>query len=99
MTYLIKMYRTHEYGWTHRSAQKVHFEIETKEKVDRYYIYQIAKKKYPNLLLDNYFEVKDTLPNGWKKLEGALTAPNGYYWANNCKSRWDKKYESALIRE
>lgn len=43
--------------------------------------------------------MKDTLPNGWKRLEGAKNAPNGYYWASNGKSFFDKSFESALIKE
>lgn len=45
-------------------------------------------------------EVKklDELPKGWRYIEGALTAPNGWRWASNGKSRFGGDYEHALVR-
>lgn len=43
-------------------------------------------------------EVFDTLPQGWKYLEGTLTEPLGYRWASNGKSIFSKEYEQALVR-
>lgn len=40
----------------------------------------------------------DRLPEGWKALEGATTAPKGWYWASNGKSRFSGEYEHALVR-
>ena len=42
--------------------------------------------------------ILNKIPTGWKKIEGALTAPNGYDWYNNCKSRFKPGYKSALIK-
>ena len=39
------------------------------------------------------------LPKGWKYTEGAQTAPDGYRWANNGKSRFRSGYERALIKK
>lgn len=42
----------------------------------------------------------ETLPTGWKAIEGAQTAPNGYVWVHNCKNPFapDAGYETALLR-
>lgn len=40
----------------------------------------------------------DRLPKGWKALEGATTAPKGWVWASNGKSRFSGEYEHALVR-
>ena len=37
------------------------------------------------------------LPHGWVFDEHATTAPRGYKWANNGKSRFSPDYEQALI--
>lgn len=41
----------------------------------------------------------DSLPDGWRYIEGAQTAPRGWRWANNGKSRFGGEYENALIME
>ena len=41
----------------------------------------------------------DRLPAGWRYLTGALTAPVGYRWASNGKSRWSGEYRHALVPE
>ena len=41
----------------------------------------------------------ETLPEGWKRVEGATTAPVGWYWANNGKSHFSAEYRHALVRE
>lgn len=43
-------------------------------------------------------KILDSLPKGWKWLEGATTAPNGFRWANNNKSRFSVEYRHALVR-
>lgn len=43
--------------------------------------------------------VLDRLPDGWRYLDGASTAPVGYRWACNNRSRFGGEYRSALIRE
>lgn len=45
-----------------------------------------------------YLGKLDKLPEGWKWTEGALTAPLGYKWASNGKSRFKPGFEHALIR-
>ena len=36
-------------------------------------------------------DIKDKAPNGYIRLEGATTAPNGYEWYSNGKSRFSNK--------
>lgn len=40
----------------------------------------------------------EKLPDGWKFDEGAVTAPKGYKWANNGKSRFSPDYRQALVK-
>ena len=40
----------------------------------------------------------DKLPQGWVYTKGATTAPKGYRWANNNKSRFEPGYKHALIK-
>ena len=42
--------------------------------------------------------VLPNVPKGWKVLEGATTAPRGYKWYTNGKSRFGDQYEDALIK-
>ncbi len=39
----------------------------------------------------------DSLPRGWCEVKGATTAPKGWYWACNGKSRFDG-YKHALVK-
>lgn len=41
-----------------------------------------------------------TLPKGWKMLEGATTAPNGYAWIYNGKNPFSDgdEYKSGLLK-
>ena len=41
----------------------------------------------------------NSLPEGWKFVKGAMTAPVGYKWACNGKSRFKPGYEHALVKE
>lgn len=41
----------------------------------------------------------DSLPDGWRRTEHALTQPNGWYWANNGKSIFSGERETALVKE
>ena len=34
----------------------------------------------------------------WKDIQGASTAPKGYKWQNNGKSRFSKEYKSRLVK-
>jgi hypothetical protein len=40
----------------------------------------------------------DTMPEGWKEIKGAMTAPNGYIWIFNGKSIFSKEYKQALLK-
>lgn len=98
--YLLRMYEEKEQWYPKRYFLKnYYFEIEIEDGLDNYYKYQIAKEKYPNLKYGGYIPLKDKLPQGWKKMVGTLTAPNGYYWASNGKSFFDKEIQRALIKE
>lgn len=44
-------------------------------------------------------KVLDHIPDGWKKIEGAVTAPRGYSWYYNGKSRFSGEREQALVKE
>ena len=48
--------------------------------------------------LINKIEVVNNIPNGWKILEGATTAPKGYKWIYNNKSLFSKKRKKALLK-
>ena len=41
----------------------------------------------------------DRLSKGWRYLDGATTAPLGYRWACNGRSRFGGEYRSALVKE
>jgi len=41
----------------------------------------------------------DTPPDGWVIVPQASTAPIGWRWWSNGKSRFGGEYESALVRE
>lgn len=58
----------------------------------------MAKKINP-LLLDPAVKKLDRAPQGWKKLEGALTAPIGWTWYWNRKSIFGGEYEAALVKD
>ena len=40
----------------------------------------------------------DEMPEGWKEVQGATTAPNGYVWIWNCKSIFSKEFRHALLK-
>ena len=44
-------------------------------------------------------EVLDKVPDGWVALDRALTAPRGYVFVCNRKSRWSGEYRHALVPE
>ena len=43
--------------------------------------------------------VMKTVPEGWREIKGAMTAPKGYAWISNGKSRFSKGYQAALVPE
>lgn len=49
---------------------------------------------------EKWIEILPTLPDGWKILEDATTAPIGFIWVWNGKSRFNgKEYRAALVSE
>jgi hypothetical protein len=40
----------------------------------------------------------DKMPEGWKEVKGASTAPNGYVWIWNRKSIFSKDFRHALLK-
>lgn len=42
--------------------------------------------------------IYDTMPDGWRVIQGAMTAPNGYVWIYNGKSIFSKEYRHAYLR-
>ena len=44
-------------------------------------------------------EIKNSVPKGWIKLEGSTTAPNGYSWYSNGKSRFGGEYKHMLVKD
>ena len=45
------------------------------------------------------YNVYNTLPHGWKVLKGATTAPCGYKWISNNKSRFSGERKLGFIKE
>lgn len=45
-----------------------------------------------------HYSTLDELPQDWIYIKGATTAPKGYRWANNNKSRFEPGYKHALIK-
>jgi hypothetical protein len=43
-------------------------------------------------------KIYDKMPKGWKRLKGAQTAPRGYEWICNGKSRFGGEYRHALLK-
>ena len=44
------------------------------------------------------YPIFESVPAGWHILLGALTAPRGFEWCNNGKSRFGKEYEAGFVR-
>ena len=45
------------------------------------------------------YNLYNTLPHGWKVLKGATTAPKGYKWISNNKSRFSGARKLAFLKE
>lgn len=41
----------------------------------------------------------DTVPHGWQKINGAMTAPHEYVWYSNGKSRFGGEYQHGLVKD
>lgn len=46
----------------------------------------------------NGIRVFETIPEGWRILDGATTAPRGYAWISNGKSHFGGEYQHALYK-
>ena len=46
----------------------------------------------------DYHVINGELPKGWSRIEGELTAPRGYTWVSNNKSRFSGERKSAIIK-
>ena len=44
-------------------------------------------------------EIRNTIPKGYVKEEGATTAPNGYTWYSNNKSRFSGQRKLVLVKD
>ena len=53
-------------------------------------------KNYRQLL--EQFTVYFVMPDGWKEIMGAQTAPSGYVWIFNGKSIFSSEYRHALLK-
>ena len=53
-------------------------------------------KNYRQLL--EQFTVYFVMPDGWKEIIGAQTAPSGYVWIFNGKSIFSSEYRHALLK-
>lgn len=42
--------------------------------------------------------ILDRMPKNGHILKGAMSAPNGYVWISNGKSRFSSKYKHALVK-
>ena len=51
-----------------------------------------------SLLGDPKVAKLENLPEGWRRNEKAMTAPRGWYWADNGKSRFKPGFEHALVK-
>lgn len=75
---------------------------EAVEELNKKYDYNNKKGSNEKYTVDYFKEkgvdVKDKIPEGWQKLEGATTAPKGYEWYSNGKSRFGGEYKNALIK-
>lgn len=98
-TYLLRMFEKIETRGRTMFCRPHIFKVRLDENLDNFSKQQLAKKQHPNLIFQDYVLLKHKMPVGWKKLKGALTAPNGYFWASNKKSFFDEHYEQALIKE
>lgn len=67
------------------------------------YNYGLENKMSNSKYTIDYFkkrgvEIFDKAPDGYIKLEGATTAPKGYEWYSNGKSRFGGEYKNALVK-
>jgi len=59
----------------------------------------MADTSRARMLADGGTRFLDELPEGWRYIEGANTAPHGWKWACNGESRFFGSYEHALVKQ
>lgn len=97
----------HQKGWLWKERREVRVlgaKVDEDEQVTGY----IVRDLFPSMG-DRQWEVHsvelypvlDELPEGWRWLDGATTAPNGYKWAAHGSLFWrtngKERYEHAII--
>ena len=58
----------------------------------------MGRKRRTITIMGSEIPVVDKLPKGWKLVYGGTTAPKGYVWCYNGKSRFGGEYEHLLVR-
>lgn len=57
-----------------------------------------TKEREDKLMVKKEIPIYDSLPEGWRIKEGANTAPRGYVWIWNVKSRFGGEYRHGLMK-
>lgn len=58
----------------------------------------IKSEKRIETFVEMGVKIFTSMPDGWKDIKGALTAPNGYKWIYNGKPIFGDEYEQALLK-
>ena len=58
----------------------------------------IKTEKRIKTFVEQGVKIFTSMPDGWKYVKGALTAPNGYKWIYNGKSIFGDEYKQALLK-
>ena len=58
----------------------------------------IKSEKRIKTFVEMGVKILTSMPDGWKDVKGALTAPNGYKWIYNGKPIFGDEYEQALLK-
>lgn len=58
----------------------------------------IKTEKRIKIFVEQGVKIFTSMPDGWKYVKGALTAPNDYKWIYNGKPIFGDEYEQALLK-
>ena len=58
----------------------------------------IKTEKRIETFVEQGVKIFTSMPDGWKYVKGALTAPNCYKWIYNGKPIFGDEYEQALLK-
>ena len=58
----------------------------------------IKSEKRIKTFVEMGVKIFTSMPDGWKDIKGALTAPNGYKWIFNGCSLFTDDYRQALLK-